>query len=159
MFVCSSFPLMTPGCQAHTPACRSSSQHLRATPGHLLVSRSMPSVRSSMPAQCTAVRTLWQRALEIRQTSWVWWLWTRILLMQGWNFCPLRTKQKVFVFSPMRAWTSPVLKQVKCICGVIFSGPKSQTGSWWSGAWWHFVFVWGTARHDCVKWKTGDPQN
>lgn len=157
MFVCFSFPPMTHGCRGQTLACRSSSRRPSAIPGHLLGSRSMPSAPLSMPARCMAAKTPWQRVLEMRQTSWVWWLWTRILLMPGWNYCPLRTKQKVFVFSPTRAWTSPALKQVRCVRGGVFSGPETQKGSLWSGVWCLFTFVWGVARHDYVRWKTGDP--
>lgn len=154
MFACSSFPPMTHGCWGQTPACHSSSRRLSATPGRSPASRSMPSPPSSTPAPCTAAKTPWQRVLEIRQTRWVWWLWTRILLTKGWNYCPLRTQRKVFVFSPTRAWTSPVLKQVRCIYGAVFSA-WIQRGSLWSGVWCPCIFLWGAVRHEgpSSKWK------
>lgn len=114
MFLPFSSPPMTRGCWNQIPACLLSSQLLCAVPGRSLVSRSMLSPPSLMPAWCTAARSLWQRASGTRQTSWVWWLWTRISLMLGWNYCPLRTKQKVFVCSQTRAWTSPALELVRC---------------------------------------------
>lgn len=119
MFLPFSSPPMTRGCWNQIPACLLSSQLLCAVPGRSLVSRSMLSPPSLMPAWCTAARSLWQRASGTRQTSWVWWLWTRISLMLGWNYCPLRTKQKVFVCSQTRAWTSPALELVRCICTAI----------------------------------------
>lgn len=119
MFLPFSSPPMTCGCWNQIPACLLSSQLLCAVPGRSLVSRSMLSPPSLMPAWCTAARSLWQRASGTRQTSWVWWLWTRISLMLGWNYCPLRTKQKVFVCSQTRAWTSPALELVRCICTAI----------------------------------------
>lgn len=121
MFVCFSSPLMTHGCWDQILVCRSSSQLQCAIPGHLPASRSMQSAHSLMPAWCMGAKTLWQRVLEIRPVGWVCWLWTRTLLMQGWSYCPLRTKQKVFVYSQTRVWISPVLKQVRYIHGVIFS--------------------------------------
>lgn len=121
IFISFSSPPMTRGCWDQIPACRSSSRLPSAIPGRSLASRSMPSPPSLMPAWCTAARSLWQRALGIKQTSWVWWLWTRILLMLGWNYCPLRTKQKVFVYSQTRARTSPASELVRCICRAILT--------------------------------------
>lgn len=54
-----------------------------AIPEHLYENRSMQSLPSLMPAWRMAVKYLWLGIWGIRQTSWVWWLWTRNLQMQG----------------------------------------------------------------------------